>query len=152
VLAATRKQDDQGASASREVHAIPRSSVDPQFRHTLADWRDVSRIPGGQPFEPSLNPRSAPEVAQIVEPSRKAVCLAQLDHCSTVAVWLRSVNHPQIERPAGERRDSACEVAADSRVDAGEAGQEAAKTAIAPSVLMIGLADRPPARTGSTTL
>jgi hypothetical protein len=118
-FASARKQDDQGASTPREVHAIPRPDVDPQFRHTFADWRDVSRIPSGQPFEASLNPRSAPEVTQIVEPSRKAVCLAQLDHRSTVAQWLHSVNHRHAERPDSEHGYSACEVPSDSRVDAG---------------------------------
>jgi hypothetical protein len=92
VFVAARKQDDQGASTSREVHAIPRPDVDPQFRHTLADWRDVSRIPSGQPFEPRLNPRPAAEVALTVEPARNALSLAQRGHRSTVSWWLHPVN------------------------------------------------------------
>jgi hypothetical protein len=91
VFAAARKQDDQGAS----------------------------RIPSGQPFEPSLNPRSAPEVAQIVEPSRKAVCLAQLDHRSVVALRLRPANHRQVERPDSSLPERAARTVSSETISGG---------------------------------
>ena len=48
----------------------------------LADGRDVARIARCEPFDARLNTRAAMQVPQIIEPSREALRLAQLDHRS----------------------------------------------------------------------
>jgi hypothetical protein len=74
-LAAACKQDDQRASTLGKVHAVPRTDVDLQFGYAFAYRRDVPRIPGRQSFDAGLDPGSALDVPQVVEPPAKRAVL-----------------------------------------------------------------------------
>ena len=65
--------------------------IDPQFRDTLAHRPDVARIPQRKPLDTSLNTRSRPEVAQVVEPLSEDTGPADLNHSASVAVRLHFV-------------------------------------------------------------
>jgi hypothetical protein len=96
LVSARQKNDDRSASP-REVHAVSLTDIDSHLGHALSDRRDVSRMTRRKTFDTRLNPRSVAEVAQTVEPARKALSLAQLGHCATVSRWLHRVNGQQAE-------------------------------------------------------
>jgi hypothetical protein len=79
-LVTSGEQDDPRVAVLLEIHSVPRSVVEPQFRDTFTDRPYVTGIPPGQTFDPGLNASSRSQIPKVVEPLRKALGLTNLDH------------------------------------------------------------------------
>ena len=66
--------------------------VDPHFRDAFADWLNITRIAGGQPFDTRQDARTCFHVAQAVQPMNIGIGFADFKHNSIVAKWLHAVN------------------------------------------------------------
>lgn len=75
-----------------EINPVTGAIVDSQLRYTFADRFRIARVSGGKPFDPGLNTRPGPDVAQAVEPPSEDIGLANFDHGATVAMRLHDVN------------------------------------------------------------
>lgn len=89
VLISARKENNQRFTAIHKVHSIPWPVIDPQLRDTLTYRPDIAWISQRQTLDTSLNTRSRPEVAQVIEPLSEDIGPADLDHNQSVAVWLQ---------------------------------------------------------------
>jgi len=80
IFLSTSQKDDQFSSVLLEIHPIARAIVNSQLRDTFTNWFDIPRVSGCQPFDPDLDSRSTSGVTQVIEPMRKQVSLADLNH------------------------------------------------------------------------
>jgi hypothetical protein len=80
VFVSTSQKDDQFSSVLLEIHPIASAIVNSQLRDTFTNWFDIPWASGRQTFDPDLDSRSASKVTQLIEPMRKQVGLADLNH------------------------------------------------------------------------
>jgi hypothetical protein len=84
-LISTRQQNDQIAPTLLEIHPISRPIVDPQFRNTLANRLDISRVSRSEPFNSDLDARTRLKVIQGINLQSENICFANFNHDKTVA-------------------------------------------------------------------
>ena len=90
-----------------EIHPVTGTMVDSQFRDPFTNWLDIARVSRSEPLDPDLNARSRLDIPQVVEPLRKEVSFADLNHDVSVALWLQNVNPIYILLHGGADRNLA---------------------------------------------
>jgi hypothetical protein len=62
------QKNDQRSPPLLEIHPVTGAVVDAQLRNAFAHWLNISRVPKREAFNPRLNARPRPKVAQAIEP------------------------------------------------------------------------------------
>lgn len=94
-LRAPAKQNHNGSSFPREVHAVTFAFEDPQFEHPAPDRSPITREPERQAVDLSENPRLRTGIPELRYPpiewdrTARSAVLADLDHNPSVAYRLQ---------------------------------------------------------------
>ena len=91
LVAAAQKQHVDTTSLC-VVHAVSGANVDTHLRNTLPDRLHIAGIAVHQTAKADLNPRTRPEISEVVEPIGKFGGFAQFEHAESVAYWIQNIN------------------------------------------------------------